>query len=501
MKKVLIFLNTFVILFAFSSCEEWLDVNKDPDNPTTATVELVLPAAQASVAVTMSGNNLFNLGGFLAQYWDQNPTANQYNLQSTYSFQTDDYNTVWDELYAGALNDIEFVRKSALADEDWGNYLVATTLRAYVFQYLVDLHDKIPFTEALQGTDKVTPIFDDGEFVYEAILDELDEALAKPLTSATISSSDLFLESNLNDWIAFARTLKLKILLRMAYTSDPHTAEITTLLNDGIFLTKNVGIRGTYYANEQNKRNPWFETNTSRLSGDGPFSINHVACENFMTYLLLKGDPRVSALFFPAASDGNHNGNYFGSSKIATERKANTQAAFSTINIPFNHPSFIMLASESFLLQAEAQARAGNYTDAKLLYNAGVASSFDLAGVSANPADFTGTGDPYEFTATDLDQAIEQIMMQKWVCLAHYNNIEAWIEQTRTGIPKISPVLYADEDGYVPGDWTSPVDNRLGNGRFPKRMYWPETEVSSNPNTPTQIADMAAVGVWWDQND
>lgn len=499
MKKVLIFLFTFTILFTFTSCEKWLDVNKDPDYPTEATVDLVLPAAQASIAVTMSGNGYFNLGGFLAQYWDQNPTANQYNLQSTYDFQTDDYNFVWTEFYAGALNDLEYVRKETEATEDWANYLVATSLRAYVYQYLVDFHDMAPFTDALQGTDVVNPTFDSGSDIYEAILDEIDAALAKPLTASSVVTSDLFLEGSINDWVAFARTLKLKILLRMAYTDDPHTSEITALLNDGIFISKNVGIRSDYYAKEQNKTNPWYDTNVSRLSGDGAFSINHVASENFVRYLTLKGDPRIDKFFFLPAAGGAHNGNYFGSSKMAAERKANTQAAFSTINIQYNHPSYIMLVSEADLLIAEAYARANDFVNAKLFYNAAVSASFDLTGVEESAANFTGEGDSYEFTAATTEAAIEQIIYQKWVCLAHYNNIEAWVEQTRTGYPRISAV-YAKDLSYVPGEWTSPVTNALGNGFFPKRMYYPEVEVSSNPNTPTQIANMAAVGVWWDQN-
>jgi len=500
MKKIFILINTFIILFAFTSCEEWLDVNTDPDNPTEATVELVLPAAEASVAVTMTGNGLFNLGGFFAQYWDQNPTANQYNDQSQYALESDDYNAVWEEFYAGALNDLEFVRTESEAAEDWGNYLVVTTLRAYVFQYLVDLHDKVPYTDALQGTAVVNPTFDDGDVVYEGILDEIDAALAKPLTNASIVSSDLFLDASLNKWIAFARTLKLKILLRMAYTSDPHTSEIQALLTDGIFLSDNVGIRSSDYVNEQNKRNPWFDTNTSRLSGDGPFSINHVGSENFITYLQSKNDPRIDAFFFTPVSGGGHNGNYFGSSKDAGTRKSNTQDDFSTVNIPFNQPSYIMLLSESYLLQAEAYARTGDLVTAKSMYNAAVAASFELTGVSANPATWTNAGGFYEFTATTTEEAIEQIIYQKWVCLAHYNNIEAWIEQNRTGYPRISSVL-ADDASYVPGEWTSPIINALGDGNFPKRMYWPETEVSSNPNTPTQINNLYSAGVWWDQND
>ena len=164
-----------------------------------------------------------------------------------------------------------------------------------------------------------------------------------------------------------------------------------------------------------------------------------------------------------------------------------------------DHPSYIILGSESLLLQAEAYARTGDLVKAKSLYDAAVAASFEENGLDNNPATYTGAGGTYEFTATTTEEAIEQIIMQKWVCLAQFNNIEAWIEQSRTGYPQISPVL-ANDASYVPGEWTSPVDNKLGADRFPHRIYYPNAEVISNSNTPTQITDMA-VKVWWDLND
>lgn len=500
MKNVLIFIYSVILVLSLSSCEKWLDINDDPDNPTTSTVTLVLPAAQASVAVTVSGANLFNLGGFFAQYWDQNPTANQYNLTSTYSLQTDDYNTVWTELYAGALNDLKYVMEESEKSEEWGNYLAAVTLKAYTYQLLVDLHDKVPYKEALQGTAKVTPLYDNGAVVYDSIISEINSALSKPLAGKTVVSSDLYFEGNLNDWIAFAKTLKLKIYLRMAYTTNPHSTEIAALLTEGNFITKNVGIAPTKYKNEQNKRNPWYETNVSRLSGDAAYSINHVASHNLVSYLLSKNDPRINSLFNLPENGGTHFGNYFGSSKITAEAKSNTQDDFSTIKIPYNHPSYIMSLPEAFLLQAEASARAANMVDAKAMYEAAITASLELNGLTVAGSTLFGPGAPYEFPAAPtLADALQAIMMQKWVCLAHSNNIEAWIEQSRTGIPEISDV-YGKDSTYVVGEWTSPVDNKLGKGRFPHRLYYPEAEVSSNPNTPTQITDIASK-VWWDLND
>ena len=492
MKNKFIYILVFALGIAFASCETSLDINEDPNNPTEGTIGLVLPAAQASVTTQVSGQ-LFNLGGFFAEYWDQNPTANQYNGISTFDLDTESFQSVFTELYSGGLNDLQYVIDQAEASGQWGNYLAAVTLRAYTFQLLVDLYDKVPYSEALQGTGVIFPKYDNGEDIYNGLLVELDEALAKDMSGQTVDSKDLFFEGNLQNWIQLANSVKLKIATRAG-----NQTVVNSLLDSPNFIAKNAGLGSNIYKKEQNKRNPWYETNVSRLSGDGDFSINHVASHNFISYLLFKNDPRVDALFYTPVNGGAHNGNYFGSSKITSETKSTTQDDFSTVKIAQQHPSYIMIIPEVLLLQAEGEARRGDFGKAKSLYNQAVAASFEMHGIEG-ASTYTGVGGKYEFTATTLDLALEQIIMQKYVCLAHFNNIESWFEQNRTGYPKISAVPASDEDNYVPGEFTSPVDNKLGDGKFPNRLYYPEDEVSSNPNTPEQINDIT-IKVWWDKN-
>lgn len=491
MRNRLLYIFIFVLGLGFTACESDLDINDDPNNPTEATIDLVFPAAQASLTTQVSGQ-LFNLGGFFSQYWDQSPEAGQYLDLSNYKLDTESFQSFFNEAYSGGLNDCQYVITKAEAAGDWGNYLAAITVRAYYFQLLVDLYDEVPYSEALKGTEFIFPKYDKGEDVYNGILAELDVALAKDFTGQTVTNKDLFFEGDLQAWIQFANSLKLKLATRAGNTSV-----VNQLLATPNFIAKNVGLKSSVYSKEQNKRNPWYETNVSRLSGDGDYSINHVASHNFITYLQAKNDARINTLFFPSVESGTHNGNYFGSSKLDAERKADKRDNFSTVNIEQTHPSYIMLVSEVLLLQAEGYARAGNYTNAKAVYDQAVSASFELHGLGGANA-LLAAGGSYEFTATTLDAALEQILMQKYVCLAHFNNIEAWFEHNRTGYPKISTVA-AKEDTYVAGEFTSPVDNKLGDNRFPKRLYYTDSEVSSNPNTPEQINDIT-IKVWWDKN-
>lgn len=62
MKKILLILLS-VALF---SCDDYLDVNTDPNNPSEVSTALVLPSAQNFIA-TRLGGNIFNYTGFYAQ--------------------------------------------------------------------------------------------------------------------------------------------------------------------------------------------------------------------------------------------------------------------------------------------------------------------------------------------------------------------------------------------------------------------------------------------------
>ncbi len=98
MKKILILLTLLSTILV--SCEGWLDVNDDPNVPTAVTTELVLPAAEASIAVQVGGV-LFNTGGFYAQYWSQAPEANQYNNLDKFDLKTDFLDNSFRELRMG----------------------------------------------------------------------------------------------------------------------------------------------------------------------------------------------------------------------------------------------------------------------------------------------------------------------------------------------------------------------------------------------------------------
>src|SRR5690606_17406564 len=127
---------------------------------------------------------------------------------------------------------------------------------------------------------------------------------------------------------------------------------------------------------------------------------------------------------------------------------------------------YMMLAAESFLLQAEAVHRGYLAGDAQSLFNQGIAAS--IAQLGATPGTYitdinTVLGKGYGALGASSDDQIEAIMYQKKIALMGTNALEVYIEYTRTGL--------IDEIPLTSGA-TQP--NR------PRRLLYPNSEYTGN---------------------
>src|ERR1044071_8051037 len=108
MKSIIVAIAGICLLTVTSCKKNFLDVNVDPNNPTTASVDLVLPTALMYSAYDL-GNPYQILGGFWAQYWTQGPTGSQFATYDQYSINSSDFDWQWINVYAGGLNDFRYI--------------------------------------------------------------------------------------------------------------------------------------------------------------------------------------------------------------------------------------------------------------------------------------------------------------------------------------------------------------------------------------------------------
>lgn len=480
--KVLMF--SAMVFLAFG-CKKTLDINVSPNNPLieTTTPEVLFPSAVASTTGRVGGD-LTILGGIWAQYYTQANASNQYKTIDSYALTRNDFNGSYNELFSGALADYQLAIKLAQAKSDWRYNLMATVMKAYTYQVLVDLYDKVPYTEALKGVENLQPKFDDGYTIYVGLLAEIDAALAKDYTSIALSGeqkkTDFLFGGDMSLWTKFANTLKLKMYLRMVNAKPAEAqAGITKLYTEGAnFLTTSAGI--ATFDDTPDNSNPFYEYNIRRLNT----TTNLRASKTFTSWLTTNGDPRVNYYFGTANPVPMNQGDY-----TATAVQQPTYASATVFVQTAKDPVWFISAAESYFMQAEALERYYGGTGAAAMYQNGVRAAFTQVGLAAG----TIPSSYLLYSTGTFEQKLEQIIVQKWASFAGSHSLEGFFEQERTGYPKTSAV-YSTDGSYIAGQWVY-SKNGVTAGLFPKRLVFPASARDRNNNTPPEVP--ITTKVWW----
>jgi len=509
MKKIFKLFCVLTIFAGVTSCDEYLDVNKDPNNPLVSelTPEDMLAASQNSLATTLNGR-MNQLGNIMVNSWSANgsdfadPFGNEFRYNITNTF----YSDIWSNLYVRTANltHIENYNDGA----NWDNHkAVAKILKAFSFQYIVDLYGDSPYSDIHQGTDLLFPSYDDDQVTYRSLVTLLDEAIAlidnvDALTVTPFGGADVMLQGDMVQWKRFANTIKLRLLVRqttLANSADPLAAEtqtyITNEFNDmqtegAQFLTTNVSINPGYL-NSDGKQNPFFSSYGSNPLGVTTTGYRTVGPSEQSAEFLdgtapgTTSDPRAFRLWKTRGEDPGVDspGALTGIVQGASGRPSTLGLGVLSSS---EQSSNIMLAAESYLLQAEAiqggymagsmQTMFDNAIDASFNHlGAGDATAYKAA-ISTLPGLGLGNG-------TDS----ESIARQKWIALTSTNGIELFIEYNRTGMP--AGLL-------TPSTSTTPTGDR------PVRLMYPSSEYSGNSNNVISqtTADAFTSKVFWDAN-
>jgi hypothetical protein len=478
-----------------NSCSK-LDINESPNNPSIdkATPESLFPSAVLSSAGRIGGD-LSIIGGMWAQFWTQNSNSSQYRTVDSYNLQNSSafISSPYTELYSGALPDYQLALQKSVAAQDWRYNLMITVMKAYTYQVLADLFDKVPYSEASQPDVFPQPKFEDGYTVYKALIGEIDAALAKDYRSTPHTRDqarvDLVFgergnadfDVQMDRWERFANTLKLKMYLRMVNVK-PAEAEtgIKALYDaDAGFLEESAGV--TSYIAAPNLSNPFYEYNFRRLNTAG----NLKASYTFISWLEGNNDPRANAYYGPGPVATIHQGDY----------AAGLPEYLDAVNpiISPTDPVWFFSRAEVCFMVAEAKLRYDNGSGTKEMYDRGVQAAFAQEGLT--PGDLLDPGKAYAYPeAGTFDQKLEAIIVQKWASLFGSHALEAFFEQNRTGYPLISNI-YSTDPAYIPGRLVYGPSGVTGPGNFPRRFLFPDVERERNSNTPPEVP--LYTKVWW----
>jgi len=503
MKKIIV-LFIGIAALALVSCESFLDINEDPNSPAgeNLTPSLIFPGAEMNLC-NEYGNFLRINGGYLAQHYGHQFGTSNYIAISRWLMADTRCNRNYTQLSTKCLKNMETIRSMATASEEWGTNLAATVIRGFAYQVLVDTYGEVPYTEALQGGNNLTPKFDDGLDIYKGILAELDDALSKVSANNVVCTNFLFGTSSVTEWIQLANALKLRMLMRMREVSNSGinvSSELATLIAEGNFPGEDVAWAGIW-SNESGKANPFWQEEF--FTGFGSNQVNVTMNIALVKTMEANNDGRLAAI-----ASANGSGNYTGSvsgTNFSTAGSDMGAAYWNRPRIVYNTPVYLITLSEiEFFLAEYYAAVAPNAAAAEAHYEAAVEASFETLGIG-------GADDVLAANPWNQANWKQLIGIQKWLALSGVNNHEAWCELRRLKFPAFGTVtgaqLYNEAtrtyspDLYVPGTLYDPITKNanLNANTVLQRWPYPETATSNNSNAPKNTDLDCNRPVFWAQ--
>lgn len=281
MRKIFNILAISALLLTLGSCNDWLNINVDPNSPTsdTAPVNNRLPWIQY---------------GYNYAYGNASAQASilTYTISSAYGRSNSDHTawspgtgngptTPYQQWFCSSACNIKDLITRARKEGAYHYIGAAHTIYAMGFMLQTDYYGEMPFTEALGSS--LTPKYDDGKTIYEGCLAYLDSALVyfnkEQISTATrLSKGDSWNGGDVNKWIKLVYGLKARWLNKLSKKSIYSPKDILAALEKA--------------------------PNSNQEST----IIHHVndPGDTFGSSLAGVGDPMKTAFIFDVAAWGNH---------------------------------------------------------------------------------------------------------------------------------------------------------------------------------------------------
>jgi Starch-binding associating with outer membrane len=495
MKKQLVILGALAVIIGLGSCSKsYFNVNNNPNSATNTTPNLVLPAALTLTAsYQVAGTMPFSFWmGYYAPSGSYALSGNDPN--ASYKQVPTFADPAWATLYHN-LKDYDYIEQASVTGEQPFYEAAAKVMKAYVFAQAVDVWNNVPYSQAFQGTLIIQPKYDSAQAIYTAIAAQLDTAvmLFNQGNAAGTPVSDVLFQGDNPSWIAFANTLKLRILMhqsevpgRAAYISG----EIAKIVaNGGGFLTADAAVNPGY-ANNTGQQNPvygYFITTTGLPTSGGPAADDTRAAKYSIDILSSLNDPRLGWLY-AKAPDGTYKGNVLGS---ATNITGNLSSGIGPGVLKSVSQSAVLIsAAESYFLQTEANIRGwlGAPGDAGTNFDAGVQASFDFLGAGDATTYYSQPGNKMTTWAavSSFDDQLALLMRQKWISENSVMPFEAYNDYRRLHLPADIPISI------------STLADKL---IIPTRFLYPQSEYNTNSaNVNLQgVIDPYSSRIFWNQ--
>lgn len=521
-------------LMLATSCKKFVDVNEDPNNPTSPQLTLLLPSTQISMVANMdqlnSGTSTF------MQHTISSNSLSRYQQTGT------SFDDSWDGFYSVTLKDIETIISSGTEQQQWGYVAIAKLEKAYLYSLMVDMWGDIPFSKASmaeQGVDSAP--FEKGEEIYNQLFMLIEDALAdmEKVSGSNLLTSggtDVFYGGAKASWIAMANSLKLKLYnqIRLVEPSEATAAIASLTANPSTLIGGTTNTNSTDFifkfgtSTSPYNRHPWYNSEYRSgksfymsqslilrlFNGDDPrlryyiFRQNATAGLNNSTnsngyYGRLPGDPTASPAdqtrrstfgIYPAG--GLYDNAIINNLPASNQFLVNpsTPGTLKTVTVNDGTGAGVMpLITNAMVkfIRAEAALTLGTESSAAARQNfldgitANLNSIGTITGVALPSSTITGFVAKLasQYDAADAAGKLDLVMTQKYIA-SYGNGMEAYNDYRRTGLPLLHEL-------------SAPLN------QFPLRLYYSDTELSTNTTVIDQASEIQTAQqitpVFWDR--
>ena len=470
--KSMVGLVLMTIVVCTSCKKTFLDVNEETNRSTDKNISaaLLFPQGAHGIGARLASGNLRFLNNWIGYFAAPGDFSIQQD-ETSYNVDFSFGDALWSNSY-NALFDLYLTRVKALGVQDSVLAGCAMVLSARLFQDLVDIYGNLPYSQAFQTTVYRQPAFDKAEDVYKALQASLDTAIiyfTKGTPTDKFGDVDIVNHGNVDKWIRFANTLKLRLLIHQSERAgfDP-TAELQKITdNGGVLLAgENISVNPGY-VNDENKQSPFYAN--YGLTPAGNEASTSTRANDYMVNLLLSTDDiRITRFYQPVGTSyvGDTYGLVEGNPLGAASSKIGPGLAGSATQGQWIFPSF-----ESLFLQAEAEARGWLPGNTQQTYETAVTESFAFLKVpdTVNEArDYLDNTDIANWAnaGSSISDQVKFIGYQKYIALCGIDPVEAWVDLRRI---KMLP-----NSGYISHN-PSKISTFL-----PYRLLYPQSEYTAN---------------------
>lgn len=485
MRKLIIPLVLFALVLG--SCEDDLTgLNENPKQPAEVPGETLFSNAQVSLGTYLSSSNInSNIFKLISQYW----ASTTYATESQYELTTRAIpDNLWEELYTDVLKDLDeadrLISENEFIEEEVKQNQRATieVLQVLAFYELVNIFGDIPYSDALVA-ENTQPTYDDQAAIYSDLLNRLNTAIGNFTTSAaSFGSADVFYNGDVESWIRFANSLKMRLGITLADVNESAAQTAIEEASPNAF-TSNDDNAIIPFQSAPPHTNPLWEDLVQSGRND------YVPANTLVDMMNSLDDPRRPFLF--TQLEGEYVGGVYG-----TTNEYEDFSHFCCDGELIKSPTFegmILEYAEVEFIRAEANLRGwldGTDAQAQIHYENAVSADMEFWGVEEQAIDdyLDSVTGPAAFPTAGTDpEQMEALATQKWLGL-YLQGIQGWTEWRRLDYPELN----------VP-----PEPEGLTYGDIPSRFIYPVDEQNLNQSNYEEAAqaiggDELTTQLFWD---